>query len=188
MKIYFDASGRGFDQFGKYYRQIDDFIKDLGHENLNDLFNESVVQQFYEGPHKKRVNRYQDLLNNLKKSDLVILEVSIHSLSMGFWMQKALELNKPVIALYLKGREPKFIEGVQNDKLQVIEYEDINLKEVLKYSIDFASDQQDTRFNFFISPKHQNYLDWIARNRKIPRSVFLRRLIEDHMKQNEDYS
>ncbi|KUK79229.1 MAG: hypothetical protein XD95_0535 [Microgenomates bacterium 39_7] len=188
MKIHFDASGRGFDEFGKYYKKIDDVIKELGHQSTNNMFDSSVVQQFYDGPHEKRVRRYKNLMTSLKQSDLVVLEVSIHSLSMGFWMQKALELNKPVIALHLKEYDPSFLQGIDNEKLQLIEYEEENLEEVLRYAIDFASDQQDTRFNFFISPKHQNYLDWISQNRKIPRSVFLRRLIEKHMEENEEYN
>lgn len=187
MKIHFDASGRGFDRFGKYYKRIVDVIENLGHQTTDNSFNVAIAQDFYEGEHTSRVNRYKDLMNKLKKSDLVVLEVSIHSLSMGFWMQKALELNKPVVALHLKDYDPSFLQGVENDKLQLIEYEEENLEEILKYAIDFASDQQDTRFNFFISPKHQNYLDWISQNRKIPRSVFLRRLIEQHMEDNEEY-
>lgn len=188
MIIHFDASGRGFDRFGKYYKKIGDVIEELGHQITDNSFNVSVANEFYEGEHKTRVGRYKDLMAKLKKSDLVVLEVSIHSLSMGFWMQKALELNKPVIALHLKDYDPSFLQGVDNDKLQLIEYEEENLEEVLRYAIDFASDQQDTRFNFFISPKHQNYLDWISQNRKLPRSVFLRRLIEKHMEENEEYN
>jgi hypothetical protein len=46
----------------------------------------------------------------------------------------------------------------------------------------------DTRFNFFISPKIGNFLDWIAKKKKLPRAVYLRKLIEDDMDKNKEYS
>ena len=64
----------------------------------------------------------------------------------------------------------------------------MSVEEALKLALDYASDQMDTRFNFFISPKHGNYLDWISKNKKVPRAVYLRRLIEKDMDENKEYS
>ncbi|MBD3279232.1 MAG: hypothetical protein GF390_00800 [Candidatus Pacebacteria bacterium] len=192
MKVYFDYSARGLKQFEKNYQQIYRLIKKLGHTHLNDLtINEkssTYRKKFYEGDHKSRIAHFKRTMKHIKSADLVILEVSLHSLSMGYLLQKALESSKPVIALHLKDYEPYFATGIENDKLQVLEYTKNDLADVLKYAIDYAADQQDARFNFFISPKHQNYLDWIAKDRKIPRSVYLRNLIERDMSQNKDYS
>jgi len=62
-----------------------------------------------------------------------------------------------------------------------------DLEEILKMACGEAKEQMDTRFNFFISPLHQTYLDWIAKHRKIPRSVYLRDLIERDMAQNKEF-
>ncbi|MGD9129281.1 MAG: hypothetical protein PVJ09_02230 [Candidatus Woesebacteria bacterium] len=193
MKIYFDSSGRGIDKFGKYYQKIYQLIIDLGHENINELIqaeqSKKFRQKFYNGKHDEKIKHYKRTINKIKKADVVVLELSVHSLSMGFLLHKALESGTPVIALYHKGFEPHYIMGVENDKLQVLEYSDKDdLKELLKYALNYASDQQDTRFNFFISPKHQNYLDWISRNKRIPRSVYLRDLIESDMNSNEEFN
>jgi hypothetical protein len=106
---------------------------------------------------------------------------------MGFIMQKALELSKPVIALYHSNNSPFFATGIENDKLQVIEYNDENLERVLADALDYAKDQADIRFNFFISPKISNFLDWMSKEKRIPRSVYLRRLIENDMAKNDEY-
>jgi len=53
--------------------------------------------------------------------------------------------------------------------------------------LHYANKQQDSRFNFFINPKLLAYLDWIARSKRLPRAVFLRKLIEDRMKQDVEY-
>jgi len=188
MKIFFDYSGRGVKDFGKNYKKILDTINSLGHTNLRKLTTEEERQEFYSGDHKARVNHYNTLIAYIKKADIIILELSMHSLSMGYLLQKALESSKPVIALYQKKFDPSFATGIQNDRLQVIEYSPDELKKVLEFAIKYAQDQQDTRFNFFISPKHQSYLDWIAKNRKVPRSVYLRDLIEEDMKENSEYN
>jgi hypothetical protein len=43
------------------------------------------------------------------------------------------------------------------------------------------------RFNFFVSPKILTYLDWVGQKRMIPKSVFLRNLIEREMKKDRDF-
>lgn len=187
MKIYFDHSGRGVEKFGQYYQQIYQIIEKLGHKNLSPQLSEFDLGNFYRGDHRDRVNRYKSSMNFIKETDIVILEVSLHSISMGYLLEKSLDSSKPVIALYYKGFKPYFVTGINNDKLQVLEYKGDDLEQIIKHAIDYAAEQQDTRFNFFISPKHQNYLDWIAKNNKIPRSVYLRDLIEADMDKSVDF-
>ncbi len=64
----------------------------------------------------------------IKKADIIILEVSTHSLSMGYLLQQGLSMGKPVVALYAEGHNPAFINGIENEKLQIIEYSDENLE------------------------------------------------------------
>ncbi len=187
MKIYFTAPARGTSEYDSLYKAIFDTIGKLGHKNLDDLVFKVDPDNFYKGDRDSQVELYENALKLIKKSDLVVLEVSLHSLSMGFVMQKALELGKPVIALYQKGKPPFFAQGIEDDKLQVIEYKEEDLESILTEAIDYAKNQSDTRFNFFISPGQINFLDKISKDRRIPRSVYLRRLIEADMAKNEDY-
>ena len=68
------------------------------------------------------------------------------------------------------------------------EYNGLDLREVIKRSLEYLSEQMDTRFNFFISPKIGSYLDWIAKKKKTPRAVYLRKLIEKEMKENKEFN
>ena len=127
----------------------------------------------------------------IMKADVVFVEMSRPGLGTGFEVAVALDSGKPVVALYKPGPYNghfvlRGLEGKDN-KLQVLSYNDDNLKEVVRMAIDFATDSMDTRFNFFISPKHQNYLDWVSKKRRVPRAVYLRRLIEDDMKKTKEY-
>lgn len=187
MRIYFTCSARGLDEYGKNYELIFQTIKDLGHSHIDDYHVDANPTKVYSGSDEVKEKLYQEAMDHIKRCDVMVLEVSKHSLTMGYLMRQALDIGKPVIALHVAGRAPVFALGINDDKLQLIEYKEDMLKEELKEALDFASGKIDTRFNFFISPKHQNYLDWVSKKKRIPRAVYLRRLIEEDMKKNKDY-
>ena len=103
---------------------------------------------------------------------------------MGHEISLALDNNQPVIALYQKGTGAKLLEGYPGDKLQMICYQEKNLDVLLDQAVKQAANQIDIRFNFFMTAKMTAYLDWIAKERKIPRSVFLRHLLDEEMKKD----
>ncbi len=124
---------------------------------------------------------------NLKKTDITVAEISYPSLGVGHEITLALNSGKPVVALCLagkKGTSALMLEGIQNERLQIVTYSPQNITAVLKRVMRQAEQIVDIRFNFFISPEHMQYLDWIAKNKKIPRSVFLRNLIDKEMKKD----
>lgn len=187
MKVYFTASLRGTQKFYDSYKKIYDEINNLGHTNLDDAIFKYIESDFYSGDHEDQIKHYERIMNFIKKSDVVILEVSVPSLSMGFILQKALEINKPVIALCEPNANTFFLNGIENEKLQITKYTINNLNSQLDDALNYAQESSDVRFNFFISPSIGSYLDWIAKKKKIPRSVYLRNLIEKDMEKNEDY-
>ena len=187
MKIYFTASARGKELYSDNYTKIYKLIEDLGHKNLDNLVLKINPQKFYSGDQEDQADLYKNTVKLIKKADVIILEVSTPSLSMGYVMDRALDEGKPVIILYQKGVNPFFASGIKEERLQVLSYSLKDIREVLKDAIEEAKEQMDVRFNFFISPKIGVYLDWIAKNKKRPRAVFLRRLIEEHMERNKEY-
>jgi nucleoside 2-deoxyribosyltransferase len=119
MKIYFTASAIGKKLYENNYKKIYGTIEELGYKNLDDLILKINPKKFYLGDEKNRVQVYKNALNFIKQADLVILEVSVNSFSMGYVMDKTLEMGKPVILLYFEGAELFFAQGVQDEKLQV---------------------------------------------------------------------
>jgi len=187
MKIYFTASMSGREKYLDKYKKILDVLKDLEikvFEETVDVTREYVYDEISD---EEKIRYYQKVLKWISDVDIVVVEASHQSLSIGHEISLALERNKPVIVLYSHGDAPHFLVGVKSDKLLVQKYSIDDLKRVLKDSIDYAAEQQDTRFNFFISPKHQNYLDWIAKKLKTPRAVHLRALLEKDMASNKAY-
>jgi hypothetical protein len=149
------------------------------------LIDDSVLDWIKHGFHQNSC--YKTSLDKIKKVDLVIVEVTGHSMSMGFVIVKALELNKPVIALYSDKSSQTFLKWVNNNRLIMVPYNKKNLSKTIDNSLIKAINLVDLRFNFFISTKIVNYLDWVSTYRMIPKSVFLRKLIEKEMKKDKEY-
>lgn len=188
MKIFFTASQRGKKQFGSQYKRIQDYILSKKFTLLDDDIVSEDTSQFYKalefGNHKVQVDFYHKKVNTIQKADICIFEVSTHSLSVGFVIQKALEFNKPTIILYRKDCLPHFLAGIDNDKVILKEYEDKALEKKLEESLKEALELREKRFNFFISPALLTYLEMASKKEDVTKSTFIRNLILAHKKKN----
>jgi len=188
MKIYFTASLTGKAQYGANYQTILSEIKELGHSLVTTNVIDRTSKDVMEESADQAGEYYRRMIGWIKKADLVVAEVSYPSTGIGYEISLALQEGKPVIALYVGNRLPYLLESTHVDRLQVVEYNLEELKDVLKYAVEEAKNQLDVRFNFFVSPKIVRFLDWVAKKKKMPRAVYLRRLIEEDMKRSKDFS
>ncbi len=145
------------------------------------------VKDLSEATIEEKRDNYKKTVKAINKSDVVVMEISGHSMSMGYILSQALEQNKPVVVLYKKGMEPIFVKGITNPKLVLAEYNQQNLEKVIDEAIGQAKGLVDMRFNFFVSPKILNYLTWVSEKRRIPKAVFLRHLIERDIKKEREF-
>lgn len=179
MKVFYTTSLRNVVKNRENLETIYTVIEKLGHANLDKvLLNIPDSSEFYDGLHKEKVNHFNRMIACIKKADVVLLEVSTHSLSMGFILHTALSMNKPVIALHTSGKSPFFVQGIEDKRLRVQEYNFDTIEAVLKTSFAFAQETADVRFDFFISPEISLHLETLARKKRVPKSVYLRSLIE----------
>ncbi len=189
MKIYFIASSRLVGANPKLYSKIYSYLS-ADNKMISDKVLKWIkigVKDITEAPLKIKKENYIESINSVKKADILVMEVSGHSMSMGYLVSKALEMNKPVIALHKSEHVPNFIKGIGDPKLIISEYDEKNVEEVLEKSLKTATGLIDVRFNFFVNPKILNYLDWVSQKRMVPRSVFLRNLIEREIKKDKEY-
>ncbi len=189
MQVYFVASSRLVAKDSDFYiriykaissehKMVSDKVLKWIKSGIKDLSQESI---------ETKKENYLHVIKCIKKADIVVMEISGHSVSMGFILSKAMEENKPVIAIYTSEMDPVFVKGIVNPKLILAEYKKENIEQVISDSINKAKCLVDMRFNFFVSPKILNYLDWVAHKRMIPKSVFLRHLIEREMKKDKEF-
>ncbi len=188
MKVFFDASLAGCAEFGPNYQKIYDAMVKSGMEVVSAPVIERSLKEFV-GMSAEEANQfYADVVKWIKKADVCVYEVSYPSTSVGHELTMALQMGTPVVALHVKGTQPnRIMEGIHDEKFQLLEYKPEGVAKLVKDAVEYAGEQMDTRFNFFISPRIGNFLDWIAKEKKVPRAVFLRQLIERDMKEQEDY-
>lgn len=188
MKAYFTASLTGKEKFREEYEKIISCLSELGYQILSDHIMQADIKEVKEWGIEEKSKYYKRVCDWIKESDIVVTEVSYPSVNVGHEISLSLEFGKPVIGLYKSGEKPpQVLEGISSQKLLVSEYSITSLKKVINELINEAKEQMDVRFNFFISPKIGAYLDWIAKRKKVPRAVYLRRLIEQDMKKNKEY-
>lgn len=190
MKVYFSTSiSQMTEQTRNNSQRILSYLKDKGHK----IISSDLLQKMPKAGHIMEQSEDQAMaaqknLRRLKKqADIIIFEITRPSLAVGQEINIALSLNKPVIALYLEETTPHLLRDEAGDLLILSSYTDADLEDTLRDALDYAISHQDVRFNFFISPSIGRYLDWISQNKKIPRSVYLRSLIEQDMAENPEY-
>lgn len=188
MKIYFTAAIAQKDEYGQYYSKIVEVLESKGHQVQHLHITQGSHTKVLAEDHEETSRYYRKMTKWITESDLVVAETSFPStLNVGHELTLALEKGKPVVLFYKKDHDPILMHGVNSERLFLLEYTDETLAETVKEALEFAKDQADTRFNFFISPSLSHYLDWICQHRKVPRSVYLRQLIEDDMSKNTEY-
>jgi hypothetical protein len=185
MKIYFTAAIFQKKDYGQIYSRIVNHLKNKGYLVEDKHILTVKLEQVLSETDEQKIKYYKRFLRSVNECDIVVAEASFPStVNVGHEISVALEKGKPVVVLYAQNQSPVFLEGIQSERLLVQEYTNENLEVVIDSSIAYLSSQQDTRFNFFISPQIGNYLDWVSKKKRLPRAVYLRRLIELDMKRN----
>jgi hypothetical protein len=188
MKIYFTASILSKSEYLREYKAIVEALRKLNHSVVSEHIFKKDTNQVLSQSEAEQQRYYRAMLARINECELMVAEVSFPStVHIGHELTLALEKGKPVLALHLAGKRPVLFWGIDSERFYLAEYNLDNLEDVLQDSIEYLSDQQDVRFNFFISPKIQQYLDWVARYKRTPRAVYLRELLEKDMRENKDW-
>lgn len=184
MIIFFTSSIRGLKQFQTNLNSIYSAISILGHKYIGNYpFKVTVEEVYFKNPNNN-VKLVNDMENFMKECDLMILEVSKHSASMGYMIMKVLSMKKPVIALYVKENNPAFLIGIEDENFQLIEYEPTSVKDTIKKAIKYAGDVGNIRFNMLLSPKQSIFLKEAAEKEGISKATLIRKLLTKYKKES----
>ena len=186
MRVHFMATVTGNQE---RYKTIVDVIESHGHTLVTDHYLHRKISEIKQESVAESELYARRVQNWLKQADVVIFEATLSDVNVGFELALAMNMSKPVIVMHHKtdGNEPFSLKGIHSDRLQLLPYDEKILDEMLVIALEYAQETSDVRFNFFITPTISTYLDWVAKEKKIPRSVFLRRLIEREMEESDEY-
>jgi len=186
MKLYFSAARAYREKFGKHYEDIIKVLSATEYKVVDNGRLRSPSGAFNNLNKSEKMVLYKTMLKNIEKADICVFEASFPStVHIGHEITVALSKGKPVVVLYTTGCEPILFHGIEDNRIIWVEYSETDLVDKLADALDQARKIVDVRFNFFVSPKILSYLDAVAKKRMIPRSVFLRNLIEREMKKDK---
>lgn len=185
MKIYFTASLTGKKYYEENYKKIVEYLEKLNCEVFSKHIFSSTREQIRAQGRKERIKYLNLLHKNLSWCEAVVAEVSYPSTSVGYEMSLGISRAKPVVALYYEkgGDFPPLLKAHKEEDAMLVDYNLNNLKGTLIDCLNFIKTKAlEKRFTMLFSPKIINYLNKISKDKKVPRSVYIRKLIEEDMK------
>ena len=117
-KIYFAGSIRGGRQLAGRYRELIEMLFNFGHVYTGHVGDEDAIMRDDELSDRDIHNRDLDWI---RETDLLVAEVSVPSLGVGYEIATAIALGKPVLCLYDNGsvhRLSAMISGSENLELK----------------------------------------------------------------------
>ncbi len=184
MLIYFTASVSAKEKFLPNYLKIIAALQKQGHQVISDHIIEATEDKIRMYPRDERLKFHEKVEKWIHSADCLIAETSFPSTSIGYEVALALRVGKPVLILFSEGDPPSLLGQHKDEKLIAEKYTDHSLNEILKNFIGYVEGKHDLRFTFFITPPLISYLDEVSKKNKLPKSVYIRRLIEKDMEEN----
>lgn len=183
MKIFFTGSPRALN-FPKYKNDLIEIFSCLSEhgENLSRLVIDANQDEFYNLNYNGVVKHYETTINDLKNADIVVAEVSMQSMAMGYLVNKSLELSKPTLCLHSKGKSPFFLSGIVDSNLIISEYSTNEIKAVIDDAFDYFAGNKDKRFNLMLPPSMISFLNEISERKGVSKAEILRSEVKKMMK------
>ncbi len=182
MQAYFTASivGKKY-HLDKYYRIVE-LLKAKGvtvvDEHILNVSEKDIQLQSRE----KRLAFHDQLEDWVNAADFLVAETSFPSISVGYEISMALDRGKPVLILYSEGDPPSIFAYHESEKIVCEKYTLETLPAIITDFLHFVRGEADTRFTFFISSKQASHLAKQAKAHRVPKSVYLRQLIDQDYK------
>ena len=191
MKIYFTASTTGKEKNKARYQKIIAILEKMGHIVTTNFLASREQKEFLKKDSKLV---YKETKNQLKSADVVIAELGDYvfgSFGVGWRVNYALSIKKPVLCLYPKGYDTYYIspllKGNTSEYLTLKSYTLRSLEKFFEQYFNKVQHGQSSRVNFFITPTINDYLDWVNYRRKISKSKLIRDLLSRAMEKDEEY-
>lgn len=181
MKAYFTASIVGKKHLLDKYLKIISHLQNRHCEVIADHILQVTEDKIRMETKEERLQFHQQLENWIASADFLIAETTFPSISVGYEISLALHRGKPVLVLYNQGDPPSLLGHHADEKLICEKYSDDTLGDIINEFLNYIKGASDTRFTFFITPTISGYLEKISKKEKLPKSVYLRKLIEADM-------
>ena len=181
MHIYFTASIVGKKDYLTNYEAIIQAFTAKGHTVQAEHILNITEPEIHMKTREERLKFHKKLENWIQSADFMVVESSFPSISVGYEISLALQYRKPVLMLYSIGDPPSLFAHHEDEKIICEKYTLDTLDTSINDFLQFVQGEADTRFTFFISSKQAAYLSKQSKQLRMPKSVYLRSLIDKDM-------
>lgn len=193
MKIYFTASTAEFNKYKDLYFQIRDLLISESHILTRDWLSDAkdrIDQGKIDRSDIKEI--YKECMKALNEADLVIIEDTVSNFSTGHQITVALQRQKPTLVLRSVPKNQhfknSFIQGIESDSLEVHQYDDSNLEDIIRTFIKkYENANQKNRFHLVLSEVERKYLDWAQFSKNRSRTKLIRDAIRKAMEEDGEF-
>ncbi len=181
MNIYFTASIVGKKDYQANYEAIISAFTSQGHTVQAEHILNITEPEIHMKTREERLKFHKKLETWIQSADFMVVESSFPSISVGYEISLALQYRKPVLMLYSIGDPPSLFAHHEDEKVVCEKYTFETLQTIISDFLRFVQGEADTRFTFFISSKQAAFLSKQAKQLRMPKSVYLRSLIDNEM-------
>jgi hypothetical protein len=190
MIVHFTTSKQDIKVEYENIAKIAGVVKGLGHtfarEWWDDEYKRAQTGDAVSELDWKKIN--EENMGALARADVVIIEATGKTFSVGFQLANAIQQKKPTLVLTKNNSlSGTFGSGISSDFVRFANYD--NDEDIAKAIGDFLRDNtidtKDMRFNFFINRPIYNYLRWASFKTGKTKAEILRELVEREIENRE---
>ncbi len=131
---------------------------------------------------KRKKDFFEAETRGLEYSDFLVAEISYPSVGVGFLISYAVMKKKKILCLYKENIHKTisaFITSIPKNKITIKKYDNESLEPILSEYFAKTKPFKLHKFNFIISQKIKDYLDWLSQDSTISLSEKLRNIVEE---------
>lgn len=183
MKVFFTCSTRNINKYAKKYRFIRDEIIRLGHQINRDWIDYSINVKERNIPDIASHTVYKDVMSAILTADVVVVDSTVRSMSVGHQVTYAMQKSKPVLLLKKfsndKRHKKLFIEGSESRGLNTAEYKKTSdIKKILENFFKKYEDKSTRRFNLVLTGSQDSYVSWASYHYKKTKTDVIQEAID----------
>jgi hypothetical protein len=180
MIVHLVASLQEPESDAEYLRQISQAIYDHGDVQANNWLDAAIARKKQHTVVPDWTPLIETTLEDIRQSDVVVVELTHYAFSQGFLVAAALKYKKPILAVSREATLGHTADGITDP---LFTYQRYSTKDELKKLVDTFLTQntiytKDLRFNMFLTSRIFQYLEETSRHTGISRSETIRRTVQ----------
>lgn len=185
MNVHFSAPLQDIAQHLDKYQLITSTIEKSGHALVNNWLKGGKSKQTHFSD-KEWGDINSDTLASIMAADVIIIEASTPSFSMGYIAAQALAQKKPLLLLFEVRTQPYILDTNNSLKRTGIYKNNRELEQIVAAFLkDNDTDAKDLRFNMVLDRESYNLLQWESVHTGKTKAQIIREMIKDHSGRNQ---